>query len=697
MDDTKDGAQDGKTGMAMLLVDGQGKVNGDASAFAELLHVEDEGEVVAALCKAAGRDLAALSRGGPVRLTANRTAFVVSAQAVPGGTVLLLQEVEQLLACADPREEQRDELTGLLARSAFERQLAMVCEAPMPGIASASLALHLIDLDGFKGVNDSLGHAMGDRLLAIVARRLRALLRDGDIAARLGGDEFAVMQFGEGQPESASTLAARIVEVIGRPYVVDGHMIDIGASIGIAIGDCEPQSSGERLLRNADLAMYRAKEGGKGRFRFYEEGMDAALQERRQMEIDLRQALAFRQFELFYQPQMRVSDERICGMEALLRWNHPTRGLLGPDEFIPLAEETGIIVPIGEWTLRTACMDAAAWPDDMTVAVNVSARQLVAANLLDSVDTALAQAGLPASRLEIEITETVLMSDKEACLAVLHGLRQRGVRISMDDFGTGYSSLSYLQSFPFDKLKIDRSFVSDLENDKNSQIVGTISTLGKVLGMETIAEGVETDAQLRGIGTLGCDTVQGYHISRPSKLTELQSFLSRQSSGAQVKALPPLGEEAASGSANEALFQLVYYSRNAMFSYSADLQAEIAGVLEVSRRNNTAVGVTGALLFNAGFFAQVLEGPRDAVEETFERIQLDDRHSDIVLVSCAPVKGRCFADWSMAHVGAATMTAGYETAETRGAFDPARFASNELVDHLSRLLNEEAQFAAKAA
>ena len=386
-------------------------------------------------------------------------------------------------------------------------------------------AVLCLDLDNFKQVNDTLGHAVGDELLRAVAHRLRACLREVDIVARLGGDEFAVIQASVETPADAATLAKRILDVVSAPYALTHHSVTIGVSIGIALAPSDGLEP-ERLMQCADVALYRAKGDGRGVFRFFEAEMDARLQARRSLELDLRAAFEAEVFDLHYQPIYDLSQERICGFEALLRWTHPTRGRVSPAEFVPLAEEIGLIVPLGEWVLRRACREAARWPDGLKVAVNVSAAQFTSSALIGTVKEALAESGLPARRLELEITESVLLVNGSATVAILHGLRDLGVRIAMDDFGTGYSSLSYLRSFPFDKMKVDQSFTRDLTVEQGSGfIVRAVVSLASSLGMTTTAEGVETPEQLAWLREEGCDEVQGYLFSPPVSASALPALL----------------------------------------------------------------------------------------------------------------------------------------------------------------------------
>ncbi|KAA2236907.1 EAL domain-containing protein [Salinarimonas soli] len=415
-----------------------------------------------------------------------------------------------------------DALTDLPNRVRFREALA---DALRRAGRDEAVAVLCLDLDRFKSVNDSLGHPVGDGLLALVAERLRACVREPDLVARLGGDEFAVVQAGVAQPGGARRLARQIIEALSAPYEVAGHQIVVGASAGVAVSPGDGNDP-DQLLRNADMALHRAKAEERGGYHFFEARMDAAMQARRVLEVDLRQALAQGEFVLHYQPFVNVRSGTVTGFEALLRWRHPERGMISPAEFIPLAEEIGLIVPIGEWVLRQACADAAAWPAPIGVAVNLSPVQVRSRHLVTAVFSALAASHLPASRLELEITEAVMLDDTESTLATLHQLRALGARISMDDFGTGYSSLSYLRRFPFDKIKIDQSFIRDLPaRDDSVAIVRAVAGLGHSLGMTTTAEGVETVEQLASLEREGCKEVQGYLFARPLPLSELQPFL----------------------------------------------------------------------------------------------------------------------------------------------------------------------------
>jgi diguanylate cyclase (GGDEF)-like protein len=375
------------------------------------------------------------------------------------------------------------------------------------------LAVLCLDLDHFKSVNDTLGHPIGDELLKVVAERLRRCTREPDTIARLGGDEFAIIMTGMEEPTDAVALCKRIRESITKPYHLDGHQIVADISIGVSLAPMDA-SEPDQLLKNADMALYGAKGDGRGTFRFFEPEMDAKMKTRRELEMDLRNALVNAEFELYYQPLVNLKTNEISAFEALVRWNRPTRGLVSPADFIPVAEETGLIIPLGEWVLRRACQETAKWPAHIKVAVNLSPSQLKSRNLTQLVVSALAESGMPANRLQLEITETVLMHNTFNTLATLHALRKLGVQIAMDDFGTGYSSLSYLRSFPFDKIKIDRSFIQDLSNGAEPlAIVHAVAGLARSLNMISTAEGVETQQQLDQLQAIGCTEMQGYLFS----------------------------------------------------------------------------------------------------------------------------------------------------------------------------------------
>jgi diguanylate cyclase (GGDEF)-like protein len=417
-----------------------------------------------------------------------------------------------------------DALTDLANRTLLREHI----EELQPRLARGEqLAVLAIDLDHFKNVNDTLGHGAGDALLKQVAARLTRCCRETDLVARLGGDEFAILQVGIDQPLSGSALARRIVDAIAQPFDIQEHQFVIGASIGISVAPLDGRDA-DTLMKCADLALYRSKAEGRSTFHFYESGMDAVQQRRRAIEHGLRRALSRNELVLAFQPLINVAEHRIKGFEALLRWNSPEHGLVSPADFIPVAEDTGLIVQIGEWVLREACAVAATWPEEIEVSVNLSPVQFKNRGLVEQVESALRDSGLRSSRLDLEITESVMLIDSKATLATLHRLHDLGVKLSMDDFGTGYSSLSYLRSFPFDKIKIDRSFVRDSSNNGDAKaIVKAVIGLGQSLGMATTAEGVETEAQLALVREQGCTEAQGFLFSKPLPASDVGAWVAQ--------------------------------------------------------------------------------------------------------------------------------------------------------------------------
>jgi diguanylate cyclase (GGDEF)-like protein len=415
-----------------------------------------------------------------------------------------------------------DGLTDLPNRLLFRERLEALLKAIRPG---EQLAVLYIDIDEFKSVNDALGHPTGDELLKGVADRLRGCLKETDVAARLGGDEFAVIQTAIKDRSETTRLVDEIHSAIRQPMECMGHLITTDASIGIALAPGDGVDL-DQLLRNADLALYGAKGDGRRTHRFFEAGMDHRVRARRSLELELRQAISDGSLEIYYQPVVNIEDGKISCCEALLRWRHPERGMISPAEFIPIAEDTGLINQLGLWVLNTACAEAATWPDHVRVAVNVSPVQFRSQSLALNVAAALAACGLPASRLELEITEAVLIRDDEAALDMLHQLRKLGVRIALDDFGTGYSSLSYLQRFPFDKIKIDRSFIRDIAGPgASSSIVQAVVNIAAASDMTTTAEGVETEQQRNLLYILGCTEMQGYLFSPAISAADVRRLL----------------------------------------------------------------------------------------------------------------------------------------------------------------------------
>ena len=456
-------------------------------------------------------------------------------------SVLLGSKRQMVVAVRDQRERLKSEakirtlafsdaLTGLPNRARFNDLVAP--HAASCRYQSTSFALMLVDLDRFKLVNDTLGHAAGDVVLCQVAERLRSVATGRSVVARLGGDEFAVLHVAPADISDCSLIAQRIVDVIGRPFVVEGQLVDIGASVGFAIAP-ENGTSSELLLRNADLALYQAKIDGRGTHCAFRQELGLRARDRQRMESDLRKALNSGEFEVHYQPLLEPRTRVIVSAEALVRWRHPDRGLISPAEFIPVAEETGLIGLLGRFVLRTACEEAASWSSEIRIAVNLSPAQFRDPHLVESILEVLAETGLPPQRLELEITEGVLLLDEQRTLATLIRLCSHGIGLAMDDFGTGYSSLSYLRRFPFSKVKVDRSFVRHLPADKESAaIIRAIVTLAATLGMSTTIEGVETAEQFNIVVAEKCDLVQGYYISRPLPAGDFRVFLGEFSAAA---------------------------------------------------------------------------------------------------------------------------------------------------------------------
>jgi len=502
------------------------------ASLASLLGTGRTHELLGGDAQAAGfRRLARIAARGheitrELRLANGRIIETTLSPVKNGGWLAVhLDVTEQRAALARMAHMARhDALTELGNRILFHERLTEALLRVPKGVQVAVLCL---DLDGFKSVNDTLGHPIGDRLLQEVAARLRGKIDEGDLVARLGGDEFAVVQSGRRQPEAAMRLATELIAAVGETYSFDGQIVRVGVSIGVSVAPDDTRDA-DTLLRNADIALFRAKVEGRNAARAFEPEMDARLRERRNLEIELRDAIANDQFELHYQPQINLQANRVTGFEALVRWRHPARGLLPPSAFLSLSEETGLIDQIGEIVLRRACKEAADWPDDIGVAVNVSPVQFRRKGLALTVVSALAESGLTPHRLDLEITETALMQYTESVLETLADLREMGVSISMDDFGTGYSSLSYLRNVPFDRIKIERSFIEDIDKSSESDaIVRAIVSLGRSLGISTIAEGVETPEQLDAVRELGCASVQGFVLSRAMPPELVRVFLAQ--------------------------------------------------------------------------------------------------------------------------------------------------------------------------
>lgn len=429
----------------------------------------------------------------------------------------------------------KDALTGL-----YNREFIRYFEEKMrrdTGEIPNELGVLYVDLDRFKVVNDTLGHPIGDLLLKKVARRLKSAVRESDEIVRMGGDEFAIFARFK-TTEELEDIATRIIDLIGRPYMVEGHQVNIGASVGLDTLSRE-ESSVADVLRRADMALYNSKVNGRGCFNWFHKDMSAALDERREMEQDLRKALLLDQFEIVYQPQVSLAKNSIAGFEALLRWNHPTRGLIQPADFIPIAEETRLIEPIGKWVLEEACAAAKTWPEHVSVAVNVSPVQFEAENFVEIVQAVLKKADLPSRRLDLELSETVMLTSKGAITDRMIELHDLGVQLSLDDFGTGYSSINYLRQFPFDKLKIDQSIAREPDADENThKIVSAVANLGSAMGMKVIAEGVETEDEMDRVREQGCSDAQGFLVSHPLPATDISDYLQKAAASADPKPSP---------------------------------------------------------------------------------------------------------------------------------------------------------------
>jgi diguanylate cyclase (GGDEF)-like protein len=454
-----------------------------------------------------------------------RKVSVINSPMPHGGWVATHEDITDQIAAQATISHMalHDALTNLPNRLFFQEQM----ESRLKLGREQKAAILCLDLDRFKSVNDTLGHAFGDNLLRQVADRMRGCLREGDILARLGGDEFGILQGQVNQPSEISALANRLIEAIAAPFDLDGHQATIGLSVGIATAPDDGREA-QTLLKKADMALYGAKTEGKGTYRFFEPKMDRLMQARRTLELELRNAIVHQEFEIYYQPIINLRSEEVTSFEALLRWNHPDRGLIPPLAYISLAEETGLIVPIGEWVIRQACGEAAKWPENIRIAINVSPAQFKPRTLYELVKSALTDSGVSSDRLDIEITESVLLVDSASTLETLHQLRNLGVRISMDDFGTGYSSLGYLRSFPFDKIKIDRSFVHGLQRNKDAKaIITAVTGLGSSLGIVTTGEGVESKEEVEYLRHSGCTEAQGYFFSKPRPASEVLDMLAQ--------------------------------------------------------------------------------------------------------------------------------------------------------------------------
>ena len=463
----------------------------------------------------------------------DRTIAVSRRMKSDGGSVVILEDVTER-----KRAQERithlakfDELTGLANRAQFRERINAMLSTVHE--RQNHITIHLIDLDRFKSINDTLGHPIGDKLLKEVALRLSTVIGPADMITRFGGDEFVVLQSITKRRQDAEWLAQRLARTLKEPFEIDGHRMDIGASIGIAMAPIDGINADE-LLKKADMALYAAKNGGGGDHRFFAMDMEAAVQERRALELDLRDALATEQFELNYQPLVDLRSGRVTTCEALLRWTHPVRGNVPPAVFIPVAEETGLIIAIGEWALNRACVEAATWPHGVKVAVNLSPVQFRDRGLALQVVSALAKSGLPAQRVELEVTERLLLEDNERTLETMQQMKNLGVSLSLDDFGTGYSSLNYLRKFPFDKIKIDQTFICDLGDERDARaIIGAVASLGAGLDKIVVAEGIETEEQMKLVTSQGCHEGQGYLFGRPMSGSAIRARLEAPATAAQ--------------------------------------------------------------------------------------------------------------------------------------------------------------------
>lgn len=457
-------------------------------------------------------------------LSGGRTILVTNQPLSDGSWVDLQEDITERRQAEEKIAwlARHDALTEVPNRFHFHEQLETALQNLRPG---EGLAVHWIDLDHFKDVNDDFGHPVGDALLKGIGARLHETVRRPDFVGRLGGDEFAIVQSAVTCKEQAIAFADRMLRTLSAPHQLMGHAVSAAASIGIALAP-EQGRTADELMKNADIALYHAKSKGRGTYVLFDPDYSYEKQSRRRLEADLRVALQEQQLELYYQPIRDVKTKEVKWCEALMRWHHPQLGLVPPGDFIPLAEETGLIVAMGEWALRQACTDALTWPDHVGVTVNLSASQFCGGDLYRAVEAALDLSGLAPERLELEITESVLLRDDAGTLATLHRLRNKGVRIALDDFGTAFASLSYLRSFPFDTIKIDRSFVRDLpERADSAAIIEAVASLARKLDMRSVAEGIETSAQLAAVTSSGCDEVQGYLFSRPVPASEIRKVL----------------------------------------------------------------------------------------------------------------------------------------------------------------------------
>lgn len=460
-----------------------------------------------------------------IELSDNRIVSLMQRETAEKGFVIIFEDITDRRRTEDRIRQMAsyDDLTGLLNRISFKSKVSDAFKAT--GEKTNAFALHLLDLDRFKVINDTMGHPAGDRLLQLVATRLEGVSQISQTVARLGGDEFVMIQHAVRCNDDAVELAERILQELNRPFEIEGISVSVRASIGIALAP-EHAEDEDKLLKRADIALYAAKSDGRGNFKIFVQDMELQTQARQKIEADLKVALTNGELKLHYQPIVNLQTGKITCCEALVRWQHPVAGIISPSDFIPVAEDTGLILQLGEWVLEEACREACNWPQDVSVAVNLSPRQFGALELATQVVKALERTGLPATRLELEITESVTLGETHRVIAIINDLRQLGVSLSLDDFGTGYSSLSYLRKYPFDKLKIDRSFVVDLvDNSDSLAIIEAIISMGRSIGMAIVVEGVETLSQLTLLREQDCDFAQGYYFSKPVSAENIRVLL----------------------------------------------------------------------------------------------------------------------------------------------------------------------------
>lgn len=546
----------------------------------------------------------------------------------------------------------RDPITNLFSKTRFIEKI----NSALSQNTFTGASLLCISFENFDEFNTEFGENAGDRLLTNIAKRLTATLTDSYWVAKTGNANFCVFK------ASATTacddgdfksLPAQLKELLNRPFLINSNVAEMRTNVGWTTTQ-KPINSLE-LYRQAELSLSVNTETGGVNDKPYFPDMDQKRTEGRKLEFDLRKAILLKQFELHYQMQLNYTNRRVTGFEALIRWNHPEQGMVFPDVFIPLAEKTGLIVAIGEWVIKTACKEAMKWPEDITVAVNVSPIQLQSENLIGVIKTALQETGLSPKRLEIEITESSAIQDETESRQVLLALKELGLSIALDDFGTGYASLSYLRSFPFDKLKIDQSFVRCEENiHQNDLVLQSMFSLGKCFGMTTLAEGIETEEHQDKLLDLGCQSAQGYLYSRPipfQKTFELLEKFNQIPLTAPCDSMDSNVVSARIVPTETNLFQIAYISDNAASVSSEHLNQVMDSIQQDSKRNNSADNISGALMFNQLCFAQILEGESQLIERTFERIQTDPRHQNIQVLDYGPIEKRSFPDWAMAFIG----------------------------------------------